>query len=373
MVVGLIISILAVLFALYDRNLRNPVKFGGLEFGWLLLFVYLAIRYDYGNDYLSYLDNFQLYNSYSFKLTNTEAWAGLQSRGEYGWVIFNKICGPLGFFGMIILLTALFMVQIYYLIKKYVPPKWYWLAVFIFAFHPTFMVVGLAGMIRQWMALFLFVVACKFIHERRLVPYFLLILLATTFHTSAFFLFPIGLLAFIPIEKVKAKSLLWFVPFLIIWIFAMSRFQFSFINDLLSNDELNVYSDFIEKDNGLNVFGISSLITIGLPILSYSLVNNYSDEIKRYALFLLIPLLLIPFIKNNHLVGRLGVYFNVFSIIVLPNAFEALSRLKGKSIIVPLLLMLIVYYVYLFITHFTDIVWFSHIYQYHTIFSQPWQ
>ena len=52
----LIISIIAVIFAWYSRF--QNTKYGGLEISFILLTIFMSIRYNFGNDYQLYLDGF---------------------------------------------------------------------------------------------------------------------------------------------------------------------------------------------------------------------------------------------------------------------------------------------------------------------------
>lgn len=369
MIVALIVSFLAVLFCLFDRK-HERRRFGGLELGFLLLTIYLCVRYDYGNDYLGYLDDFYKYNSYNIKLTDFEQLSELQSRGDYGWVIINRLCEPIGFFGMIMLLTILFMGQIYYYIKKYVDPKWYWFSVFLFAFQPLLMVVGVAGMIRQWTVVFIFLCCIDLIRRRKLLLYMAIILVATTIHKTAYILFPVYFITYLNFNKNSA-----FVTYMIMVFAAFVIFPFvgyELFMPLFENEQLSTYGEMVGR-GGASGFGISSIITIGMPLLCIAQVRRQSESDKLLFALLSLSILLVPLISINALIGRMVVYFSVFSIVVYPLALDTLKQKGWSSYCNLIIFMIIVYYSYIFISHFTDKVWISHAYYYHTIFSYPWQ
>ena len=96
----LFINILAVFFAFSeDKKLIRH----GLKISFFIIFLFLALRYDYGNDYAGYLDGFYEINKHSWiDYTNTKE----LFHYEAGWVFLNRLFEPLGFFAMIASLAA---------------------------------------------------------------------------------------------------------------------------------------------------------------------------------------------------------------------------------------------------------------------------
>ena len=75
------VGLLAMFFAaLPKKNFRY-----GLEIAWLIIFVFLAIRYDFGNDYMGYWEDFNSLNSWAmFNVDN-------DLHVEPGWQILCNI------------------------------------------------------------------------------------------------------------------------------------------------------------------------------------------------------------------------------------------------------------------------------------------
>lgn len=369
MIVALIVSFLAVLFCLFDRK-HERRRFGGLELGFLLLTIYLCVRYDYGNDYLGYLDSFYEYSSYNYSITDIDALMGLQSRGDYGWVIINLICRPIGYFGMIMLLTTLFMGQVYYFIKRYVPPKWYWFSVFLFAFQPMLMVVGVAGMIRQWTVVFIFLCCLGLIKKRKIIPYMVIILAATTIHKTAYILFPVYFVTYLKWNK--KNSVVVFVLLLLSWFVLAPFIPTEFMMSLFDNEQLAVYGGMvgIGETSG---YGISSIIVIGMPILCLSQIRDQDESTQFLYRLMMLSLLFTPLISLNGLIGRLVVFFSIMTIIAYPLTIESLLNKRKTVLCYTIIVIFVIYYLYSFITHFINPIWYQHAYIYRTIFSVPWQ
>ena len=369
MIVALIVCFLAVLLCLFDRK-HAKRKFGGLELGFLLLTIYLCIRYDYGNDYLGYLDDFYNYNSFGYSITDIDALAGLQSRGDYGWVMINLICEPIGFFGMIMLLTVLFMGQVYYYIKRYVPPKWYWFSVFLFAFHPLLMVVGVAGMIRQWTATFIFLCCIGLIKKRKIIPYMAIILAATTIHKTAYILFPVYFVTYFKWNHKNSIALFFFL--LLTWYALVPYIPIDLIMLMFDNEQLAVYGEFLGIGTASG-YGISSILVIGMPLLCLSQIRDRDESTQLLYRLMMLSILFIPLLSLNSLIGRLVAYFSIMTIIAYPLTIESLLQKRKVGLCYAIIAILMIYYLYIFTLHFKDPVWYNHAYIYRTIFSVPWQ
>ena len=144
MIAVAIFNIIVVFFAYQARHKRTEF-FLKVSFG--LIFLFLALRYDYGNDYSAYLKGFLEVNR-----VETIDYFDKYLHFDPGWIFLCRIFWPFGFFAMMAVL-ALFNCFVYYrFIRKYVPPVYYWFAVFLYVFNPYFMLVHSSAM-RQSLAI----------------------------------------------------------------------------------------------------------------------------------------------------------------------------------------------------------------------------
>lgn len=169
----------------------------GLELSFFVLIVFMGIRYDWGNDYPSYLNMF-------YKNTLTNAFSKdyfidifTDENSEFGWKILNMLFKPFGFFTMVFVLTFFEYYVLYKAIKRYVSPKWYWLAVFLFVFNSGFMLTG-CSMMRQYLSMTIVVMAIKYIINGNGWKYSTCIFLASTIHTSALIMLPFYFIRLLP-------------------------------------------------------------------------------------------------------------------------------------------------------------------------------
>lgn len=369
---SIIFCVLAVLLCLLDRNSPSR-RFGGLEMAFITLMFFLSIRYGFGNDYEGYLASFKEYASYTYGLTEFDKWATLHAHGEYGFVILNKLFQPVGFFGFIIFLSFFSLYALYRLIKTYVPTNWYWFAVFILAFNPSFLIVGIAGAIRQWIAVTIFIFTFEFIKKKKILFAILTMIVASTIHKTALAIIPFCLLPLLGINKFsKLKSTI-LIVFIVLWFLVIPRFGYILFSPLFQSDNMEFYTGYMAQDTGFSIFGVSSLLVIGIPFLCFSMIKRMNYDMRLMCLIMMCSVLFIPMVSVNVMIGRLAWYFSIFSIIVYPNAMELLMGKKQTAMVFIVVSVLVVYYAYLFITHFFDPVWYDTSYHFHTIFEQPWQ
>lgn len=372
MFVSIFFCTLAVLLCLIDRN--KPCRsFGGLELAFLSLIFFLSIRYGFGNDYESYLNKFKEFTSYSYGLTEFEKWASLQARGEYGFVILNKIFQPVGFFGFIIFLSFFSLYALYRLIKMYVPVNWYWFAVFILAFNPSFLIVGIAGAIRQWIVVTIFIFTFDLIKRKRIVSAILVMIVASTIHKTALAIIPFCLIPFLNVKKFSTSKAIILSLFIVLWFIVIPRVGYTLLFPLFESESMEYYTGYMAMDTGFNIFGISSIFVIGIPFLCLSVIKRMNYDMRLMCLIMMCSVLFIPMVSVNVMIGRLAWYFSIFSVVVYPKAMALLQHKRQETMVRITVSGLVVYYVYLFIRHFLDPVWYYTSYHFHTIFEQPWQ
>ncbi len=210
----ILVSILGVI-AVFFAFLASVDK-AWLKVTFFVIFAFLALRYNFGNDYKGYNNRFLEINGYQDIGVAAEfvTW-------EPGWFFLNRmfgVWGSSGFFLMVALLAA-FNCFVYYLfIKRYVPPSYYWFAVFLYIFTPGLMLVHSSAM-RQSVAIALFLLAIDFLCRKKILLYFLCLTIAITFHKSAVVLVPIYLLTLIKWEIKTTFAIAAFMVFAGLFIF----------------------------------------------------------------------------------------------------------------------------------------------------------
>ncbi len=368
MYIAILVSLLAMLFAYLESVDRNKY---GLKIAFGIITIYMAIRYDYGNDYMSYLESFYRYFDYNGSLFDLESLKDMHAHNEYGWVFLNLLFRPIGFFGLIIVLAIVENWIIYDAVKTYVPKKWYVFALFIYVFNPNLLVLG-GSMMRQWLAICIFIFAFRFIRDRKPIRYFIYIMVAITIHSSAVILFPLYFITYLRNVNISFKSLFWFIPLLVFWFIVSPQWFSNNLDWLLSGDEAEFYAAYTTNSSG-ETDGILGIIAAFLyPIICLSQTNKFDSQLRLLIYLFFCSVFIRPLGLVVGMVHRLGFYFMVFSIVVFPMVMEKVRKIRLEWVYV-LLVIIIVPTLRDFYAFFHSNVWIKTYMHYHTIFSVPWQ
>lgn len=357
------VSIIAVLLTLLTKFKRGK---NGLEWSFVLLTIFLAIRYDFGNDYMSYLDSFKIYQSSSIGLFEFDQFYQLRDKREVVWIFLNLLFRNLGFFSFIICLTVIENIIIYRFIKKYVDREWYWLAVFAFAFNAGFMLVG-ASMIRQWFALCLFLHCIEYIQKGKPLPYFIIMLIATQIHSSAWVLLPIYFVRYIP-SHISKSFLYYAIPLYLIWLYFAPNLYGNNLEMILQAEEIEKYGTYLEDERvSYSIIGI--IIRYLFPVICVLQINRIEGPRRLLFIIFSFYLLVLPLTDVTPMIGRIGTYFNFMFIGVFP---ETLKSLKKTPFFLPVLALYLLLTLYNYFPFFRSATFGEQYQHYHTIFSQLW-
>jgi EpsG family len=354
MIATIILGIFSVLFA-YLAKYKNTRW--GLKVSFTLIFLFLALRYNVGNDYETYLNAFidiSQYNQIDF-FDNTQQF-------ESGWMLLNWLFRSLGFFAMTAVL-ALFNCVVYYrFIKKYVPVRYYWLAIFLYIFYPEFMLIHSSAM-RQSIAIMLFVFSLDYLYKKDAIRYFLCIGLASLFHFSALILLPVYLLGLFNWKIYKVYGVIFVSIFVSLFLFSESLSPY--LKQFISNyfEKYAIYQDAGVVNTGLGFLYFSALFIL---ILYFERLQN--KEIALVFKIAIISFMLMPLTLIVELTARVRMYFAPATIIAYPIVLMNLKRPISKTIFLTLLL---IFTAFQFFRFFYSDTWKDTFLTYQTIFSAP--
>jgi hypothetical protein len=168
-----------IIFFTFLEQFSKKVK-NGLLLSFFLIFIAIAVRYDFGYDYLMYEREFKIINSVEPKL-----WPFGMTRLEEGWVYLNKLFGFAGFNYLIIFLSFIYGLVFYFFIKKTLDKKLYGISVVFFLLVPGIFILH-QSLLRQTIALLLFLLAIMLVEKKGVLIWSVLILFAASFfHFSA--------------------------------------------------------------------------------------------------------------------------------------------------------------------------------------------
>lgn len=335
-----------------------------------LLFIFAAFRYGFGNDYFQYQ---KIYNA----IQNPKAYNSHGLAEYYGkqvvFVFLNKI--SFNYYTFIGLTSLLFILTIALFIQKNVSANYRWLSLLVFLINPYLFLINLSA-IRQCLAMILFIIAVNFAYKKKVIIYIVLILLASLCHSSAIVLLPIY---FICNEKQVRNYGVIIITSLILILLLMPDMLDRVIMDVLNTMfENTTYNQYLEGNNSLRATILSSLFCIYLLVNIGGLKGKTLVFAKLYLLATIFNILAYRY----SMLTRITMYFDIFSIIVLPLLFMnnlyskkyVFRNYKGyeniyvaiNTYVFPLLLIII--YFLRYYSFFNNTLWKS-FWTYHTIFS----
>ena len=361
MQVVFIVSLIALLFAILDSTGRQR---SGLKIAFVIITVLSCLRYNFGNDYPSYMKEFLEMGNYSVSSILFH-----DTFKDKLWFILQHFLRPIGWVPFVGAISIFSNVAYYKLIKEYVPRKFYWLGFFIYVF--TFdMFVLQQSMIRQ--GLVVAIMALVFMRVDKMKTFnlgqFLLVLLGTAcalgIHKSSVVCVPCLLIKFLPLRKR-------FIPLILALVFVALFFLQDSIAQLVINilfsDELSNYaSDYLEEEGrGIGVRAILEFIPFF--VAAWYLWQKDTADGPRFLIVLsMIATMLYPVTMLNHLMSRLTYYFSILSMATIPVTYD---RIKNKLLRNALLFLMMAIQMYVYFDRFANPTYKQAFGVFHTIFS----
>lgn len=319
----------------------------------LFITLFALLRYDYGNDYSSYLKWFEY-------IQNGRA---SPYKNEIGFTILNQLIPS---FQLLIAVTsAFFLCVIYKMIDRNTDGFYKSLAFLIFIVNPYLFLMNLSA-IRQSIALSLFIISLKYARERKLFRYIVMIAFATLFHTTAILLIPVYFI--INDKPVNRKQVALIVLALLVLMLESSIVEKITEYGLNFFDNPN-YSSYIQEETS-NSLRATLLTGVYFIYVAFNIRHLRGYQLvcgKLYLVGLVFGMLAFHYAMFT----RVQMYFDIFSIIAIP----AIIRYHAKTptgkwdklvnlYVFPAVILLI--YVLRYYSFFTNPMW-SKFATYHTI------
>lgn len=354
----LLLNITVVFIAFLARFKKSGLA---LELAFLIIFLFTGLRYNFGADYPGYKVTFDTISAYTSLFSIDKS----QFVAETGWLILCYIFKPIGFFGMVLVLSAFICYTYYSLIKKYVEPGYYWMGVAVYCFMTEIMLIQFSAL-RQAVAIAIFLFASRYLLEKRSpIKYVLCILLAGTIHSSAYFMLIFVMFAFYKDWNNNKTGYVILTVFFGLLVFGQTILGvMPFLTTIFAGDR---YLDVFTADNesGMTLTG-GAVWGIMIVIVVY-FSKFQPKEFKYFYLFYsmyFISYILINLIWTG---DRFGYYFAPFGIIALP---KMISEIKLPIIKVAIFLLFFGFILSRFFNFFTYEFVIEGYAKYQTIFSQ---
>lgn len=334
------------LFATKQRKLA-------LQLDCIALFIFSALRYNFGNDYISYHEYYDAVHNGS----------KLLSIDEIGFYYIN-ILFP-NYYLMVAVLSAALILVVYKLIVNNLQPEEYAFGMFVFLLDPYMFLMNLS-MIRQIIAVLIIMYAFTLAKKKKMLLFILLCLLSATIHKSAIFILPLYFV-FKRIDSIITKPKL-FIPAIIALLFMGQIIVDPIVQYALKmmNDPNYYYYYQTVETNSIRATILSSIILLYMCLNIWRIDNDrmYYAKLSVFSLLFDVFAFVIP------MIGRMGAYFALYKLVSMPAIFvTCYKESKGIdrffNVIVFPSLITIIYLLRLY-SFFTNPMWDAFT-NYHTI------
>ena len=370
MYVHLALAFFSLLIMLFVNN-----KEKGLKWVFFIVTAVLCVRYQWGNDYLEYLDRFSDWSSERFSLFNVDESRSVVRNEEFGWVILNRLFAitGLGFFGLVIALTIFENWVIRHIIVKYVEPQYYWVSVSFWLFSTSFCVN--ASMMRQFLCICLYLIVVDLMLEKKkgyLWWSIGIILLGATFHRSN-----VALLATLPLFyvrfKLNRKTTIWLVVLALmfaVWrVFGQSLIEpyvLSFVDNSVS---FSVYMSYVGEEKATANTGLGVIFRYIIFIVWLILICGIEDNKKQTIIFLgIVSYFFEPIQTIVPLASRFTRYFAMTDMLRWAYLFE---MAKKKPLLYVFFVVQVLFMLKEIPEFYYSSIWINKCLEFHTIFEAP--
>lgn len=334
-----------------------------ISIAFIILFVFAALRYGYGNDYFSYLKWYQY----------------IQQGGQSPYdeeILFTLLNEVMPSFQMLVVFTsAVFIGTSCYLIRNTLDNSYACIGLLIFVINPYLFLMNLSAL-RQSMAIACFLIATRRGIAKKPIGFLAWILIGCLFHKSAIILLPTYFL--MKEQKINWKHILALVIAVLVVVGFVDLGQI--INQFA--DMFNDANYLSHANNGISNSLRATLLTgIGFLYIAMNLPKLHGSD-QVYAKLYLISLIFGIFAYQVSMLTRIQMYFDIFAVVSLPRLvqinledgaakYSADDWLEGvkqifQKYILPFLVFLV--YVLRYYSFFTNSAW-SAFFEYYTIFS----
>lgn len=278
------------------------------------LFIFGALRVDFGNDYAGYEESFEYFHSLGLLSIDSEAHA------EFGYQI---LCQILPSYRSLLVLNALILcLALGIILYKCVPQEYIWLALLLIFLNPEKNIYGNLVGIRNGLVVTCFIIGfVYFLQKRKYKEFAVLTMLLYTIHTSTIFFLPIAYFVGNDGIMTKKEIQIWSFVAIVLLCFSMSDI-INIVSPIISThfDRYEGYIDDMGDGHRGTLIVLTNLVFIyGLIYTLYKNSNSLSrNENSLYRLGLLY--LFFSFIGSLSM--RASYFYDIFFILTIVSIFS---------------------------------------------------
>lgn len=296
-----------------------------------------SYRYGIGTDYFMYED----ISIFSSSATSIKS---IMDRFELepGWAALNWITAKIFNDPKVIFAISsfIFLFCAYKMIAYYVDRISVGMSIFILlilCYLPSF------NAVRQYVAIGILMLSFKYIENKRLIKFFILVFIATIFHYTALVFIPIYFILYKKISKTKIAVIIGGAFTIIL------GYNFIISTIISISPAFEKYERYLYTGNGQfnMIMFLFQAIIVSFILLAYNPLKN-SNYFMYNLVYVFFISIVVSFLGNMVLfVGRISYYFEISLIILIPYICKNIVRAKDKPIIYTIIIILFILYWYI--------------------------
>lgn len=303
-----------------------------LAFFFVVYTLLVALRHEsIGTDTKNYVDFFVQYARMDWKTIQNIQY-------EKGYVYFNKLVSlfseePQFFLAAVAVTISAMVYPTYRRLHRDTS-----LTIVLFCIISTF-VMSFSG-IRQMMAIGMGFVAYEFVRRKQLLPFMLVVLLAVTFHSSAFmlaFMYPLYH------ARITKKWLIAVIPIFAV-VFALNESIFTVLGLILER--------YTRYESEISNTGAYTMLILFIAFAAISFIFPDEEKLNEETIglrnFLLLSVLMQMFVPLHALAMRMNYYYIIFIPLLLPKIIEARTGRWRQVAMTARHIMVVVFLLYFF-------------------------
>lgn len=343
----LILALAWFLASLIEKYQATDPKLA-LKYKYLLiaaLTAFVGLRYNVGSDYSAYVWDYERFLASSYSQIITSKDPSLKLLAKLGSLIYDS---PTTMF-----MLAAIVFTLIYINSLYENSIHFSLAILLFFVCGTYL--DSCGGVRQALAAAIIFSGFKYVKERQLLKYFLIILLACSFHSSAIVMLPLYLILSCPSQLNKV---FWLAIITITILIAYSGL-FS-IAESITGKAINLNNTYVS--GGVNLFRVA--VAVAPCALIPFLRKESSEQLTPYINLVILNAMLMCVTAHSIYLARVGIYTTAFLPLALPPLLYNLQL--GKNSIRGIRLTMLACYTFFWIYGIYNS---ARLYPYQTVFS----
>lgn len=309
-----------------------------LPLGFIIITIFFALRYEYGNDYWHYYQRWD-----SGRLVEGDN----RGTGETLFYQFMQLFDH--YYKFVIVHTLIFCSIMFYLVRRYIAPKYYALFFFLFMTMAT-MSYNMMSAMRSTMAACILWIAFDlfYIRKTRWLPFVGMVVLSGFFHTSALMFV---LIPFIDrgMRIIKPNILFTILCVGMVVNVMFSKELYAFLLSF-SGTMSDTYGGYLDRDKtgGATIFGMLNRSIMLFPFYFICMKKDLFNDEQANKIWILAMFVITLICYGLDLDGRFSMILYIFVIIALTYVLPSLKGNLRVYCMVPLLFDIVYNHIYLF-------------------------